>query len=205
MPVCPSAAERIADLIRLCNEDLDFRFIYLVRDPLIVIESFYRHAITELALNAVLQPGKRHWGEAYVPSFMGDEPIPQHPLDIYSYKMQLLEYIRCFGKERIFVATFEDFIRDPRATVAKVAKFLAINDSSWENCFKEKHCKDSKSLIPFLLNGKEHGNPVVTKEKILGFRLSKNQREQAIRVLRPEAEKLQNHNGLDISGWSLMH
>jgi hypothetical protein len=65
----------------------DFRFIYVVRDPLERIESHYRHLAKKGALPAAREPRE----------------VPEEILDVSRYAAQIAPYCRRFGRERVLL------------------------------------------------------------------------------------------------------
>lgn len=89
----------------------DARFIYIMRDPVERTISHYWHmaehrAETRPPLRAIM-----------------DDP---HYTDVSNYAMQLAPYIERFGRERLYVLSFEELIRDPARAVREVFAWLGV-------------------------------------------------------------------------------
>jgi hypothetical protein len=112
LPVFPNAAERMARFAR------NFRFIYLMRDPVKRVASQIRHTL--------LATGRL---QEEVTGELLDKAIS------YSrYATQIAEYSKRFRKEDVLLVRFEDFIRDPVGLANQASEFLGL-DPTFE--FKE--------------------------------------------------------------------
>ncbi|MCC7011883.1 MAG: sulfotransferase domain-containing protein [Planctomycetes bacterium] len=112
MPVRPSAALPAFALRRECGAE--FRFLYMVRDPIARIRSHYLHALAE----GWLERGIR-------------EEFNPRPLLFSNYHFQLAPYLAAHERQRIHVMSYEDFQRRPLEVARGVARFLEI-DASFE-------------------------------------------------------------------------
>lgn len=106
LPYFPGVATRIRDA-----QLGDVRFIYMMRHPLSRIESQARHA---------LYGG---WGKSL------DERIDPDLIDYSRYAMQLDEYRRLFGRDRLLPLFLDELEQNPQATLRKICVFLDINDA----------------------------------------------------------------------------
>ena len=106
-----NAAVKIAEIQQ--QLDLEFKFIYIMRDPIARIESHYTH------LEA--------WGqEPGVAPFA--EGIEDEIIDVSKYAMQLDEYYQRFKSDQILLLKFEDLTDNPALVLRKVCRFLEIDD-----------------------------------------------------------------------------
>ncbi|MEL6930836.1 MAG: sulfotransferase, partial [Cyanobacteria bacterium J06600_6] len=105
-----NAAEKIAEIQR--QETAEFKFIYLMRDPIERIESHYTH-LEAWQQEARVQPLS--------------EGLDREIIDVSKYSMQLKEYYQRFPSENILLIDFEDLKQSPEAILKKVAEFLGID------------------------------------------------------------------------------
>ena len=100
--------------LSLCDDlyeyNSELRFIYMVRHPVHRAISQYMH---------VYQRGYTDQGFS---SFITMNSI----LPVGRYYMQIQPYIKKFGRDRVLILKFEDFIADQRATLRQVCRFLDI-------------------------------------------------------------------------------
>lgn len=115
----------------------DFKFIYIVRDPLERIEAHYNH------------------GLAYdFPECQGvsDQYINQEILDTSKYAMQIERYYSLFEKEDILLINFNDLKSDPSLVLQKVCNFLGVDSSyNFENLGVVHNLGKERKKINFLL------------------------------------------------------
>lgn len=103
-PARPGVPKRIAEA-----PVADFRFIYIMRNPLDQIESTVRHT---------LYAG---WGQPL------DEGIPDWMIETASYATQLDEYLKVFPEEQFLLLTLEEYSRSPLMTLRRVCEFLGVD------------------------------------------------------------------------------
>jgi hypothetical protein len=85
--------------------------VYIVRDPVERTISHYWHMV-------------EHRGETRSPlSAIKEDP---HYIEVSDYAMQLTPYIERFGRDRVYVMTFEELIRDPAHSVRGVFEWLGV-------------------------------------------------------------------------------
>ncbi len=109
LPVYRGVPERIARF------NPDARFIFVMRDPVERVISHYWHNVRNLKWEAerrdMLTAVKRD---------------PQY-LAFSDYAMQLEPYIKLFGRDRIYITTFESLTTQPRAEVQGVFRWLGVD------------------------------------------------------------------------------
>ena len=88
----------------------EYRFIYMLRDPLDRIESQVRHGLFA------------GWGQSL------DAGISDDLLDFSRYAMQLDYYLKYFSKTHILLVTLEEFKQDPHTVLSRICRFLEIDD-----------------------------------------------------------------------------
>lgn len=86
-----------------------YRFIYMLRDPLTRIESQIRHGVFA------------GWGKSL------DSGVPDDAINFSSYTEQLKQYLNFFPKKHILLITLEEFKLEPHETLAKICTFLNID------------------------------------------------------------------------------
>lgn len=108
IPRLPNAAERIARV------KADFRFLYVLRDPIERIESTLAHQIVQ-----------GRWREAEVRK----DEIPYDWIEMSMYAMQVREYYKRFSAERILLLDFVELKERPAEMMERVCRFLDIAPS----------------------------------------------------------------------------
>lgn len=93
------------------------KFIYIVRNPIDRILSSYLH---NLARGYTRDPV-----ETYVRSHA-------LPIDVSRYHMQIVPFVRRFGRDRVLLLDFADLVANPRATLSTVAGFLGLDVAELE-------------------------------------------------------------------------
>jgi hypothetical protein len=106
-PTFSGAADRARALV-----GPHLKIIYLVRDPIERIQSQYLH---EYAAGSVVVDINR-----------AVRDYPRYT-NYSMYSMQLLPWLRAFGRSNVFVLKFEDYIVDRAAKVAEVSRFLGVD------------------------------------------------------------------------------
>jgi len=187
----------------------DSKLIYLVRDPIERLVSQYVHAV---AIGRERRPLERIFAER----------PPEHTPYVLqsSYWLQLEQYLARSPSERILVVDGDD-LRSARApTMARVFRFLQVDDSfsspAWE---RELHRSSSKRRPRAALGGRggrtgvrvlrrlpgpaaRRLEPVLTRP-VERPTVSPALRERLAAVLAPEVERLRAHTGQAFAGWSL--
>jgi hypothetical protein len=97
---------------RITRFNPDARFVYLMRDPFQRTLSHYWHLVR----------------------FHGERrdlitTIQNHPpcINVSNYAMQLRPYFEMFGRERVYVLTFEELVRNPRDAVGPLLAWLGVD------------------------------------------------------------------------------
>lgn len=111
LPTARGVPERA---MAICGPSL--KLIYLVREPVSRIISHHRHDSAP---------------PAHAPGQMDpdiDVAFERHPelVEYSRYAMQIEPWIARFGRERVHIVVFEEYIRDRRAVVAAVSEFLGV-------------------------------------------------------------------------------
>ncbi len=93
-----------------------YRFIYMLRNPLTRIESQVRHGLFA------------GWGKSL------DAGIPADAVNFSSYALQLDQYLKCFAIDSIMLVILEEFKHNPDVMLSRVCQFLEIkNDFTFKN------------------------------------------------------------------------
>ena len=99
---------------RIAAYNADARIVYIMRDPVERTISHYWH-MTEL------RGEKRSILEA-----INDDP---HYTDVSNYAFQLAPYLEHFGRNRIYVLTFEALKANPQAIVSELCRWLSVAEN----------------------------------------------------------------------------
>ena len=195
IPKFPNAAERIA------QTQADFKFIYLVRNPIERIESHYTH-------------GKQsRWKTAKKPL---DRGIHEELINVSRYAKQLDEYHQRFSSDRILLINFEDLKQKPSSTMKKVTDFLDIDPSfEFQNLSQVYNSTGERSIYPRWTDWIEPFAKYVPDEpkniarKIVGkkvgsnVRLSLEQKKYVLQELNEDFQRLEGEYGFDVSRWKI--
>lgn len=195
IPKFPNAAQRISTV------KANFKFIFIMRNPLDRIESHYTHGF------------QANWQSIKQPI---EDIENNHALEVSQYAMQIDEYYKKFSPDNILLLNFEDLKLDPSSLLRRVCLFLGIDDSfpfsnirSVSNTSKGKiidspmwsSIKPIVQYFPWRFQqairrsiGKEVG------EKI---KLSDHQRDLVLKELHDDLCKLKRDYDVDISRWGI--
>lgn len=194
IPTRPDAAERIAQV------KADFRFIYVLRDPLERIESHLSHTLLK--------------GKSHTP---GAHEVATEWITFSKYAMQLDAYRTHFPADRILLLDFADLTANPAQLVGEVCRFLDIDDSfefrgldTAHNVSRKDHpayraltrmrpARLAAKLVP--LRFKQGLRNYMSRRLTVRAELSKRQREIIGRELADDTERLQREYGFDTSRW----
>ena len=198
-PHHPHAAERIASTGR------DFRFVYMLRDPIHRIESHLNHGI------------RVGW---WTKKDLGDATVEDYPLDISRYAMQLDMFRHHFNRDQILLIAFEDFVKDPGTVLRNVCNFLEINP---DFIFQSLHTVyGSTSRVDHPLYHRLHSIPgmrriakmfsqqfretareIVSSQATNTVKLSEQQRRYVKDELHDDLYRLNSEYGFDTSPWEV--
>lgn len=202
-PVFGGVPARVASLVP------DARLIYIVRDPLQRIAAHYVHSVSKRREKADLRSTLLSPDSTYVPRSR--------------YFLQLERFLEHFPRERILVLEQRD-LRDQRAaTLREVFAFLDVaSDFEHPDFHQTRHVTSRKTrptdlglsvararastagrLVPrFLWRGLRHLLPLdeaIEKPTQIGEALG----DEAISLLRKDADRLREFCGRDFAHWSL--
>ena len=202
IPKYLNASERIATI------DKNFKFIYIIRNPLDRIESHYTY------------------GRAY------GFPETQKPLSEYidrdliatsQYAKQIGEYYQRFSADSILLLNFKDLKTNPLNQLKEVCQFLDIDpDYNFQELDTRHNANEGRiGYDPFwrslrrnkLLRSMAQGIPVKQKQMFHSFfgrqvkgniKLSPEQRSYLLNELKEDLQKLSVDYGVDLQSWDLI-
>jgi hypothetical protein len=206
-PNCTNPALAAAAAGRIASVPADFRFVFMVRDPIRRIESQFHHA----------RASGRVPADASV-----DSAVDEYPrfVDRSRYAAVLDPYREAFGLDRLLLVTTAALAERPREEMDRVGAFLGLEEYRWGG-LDEVHnrgagriadhplvvwIRERKGLadrlrrwVPGPLRrgarsalGKPTGEPQ---------RLSPDARHRAAAALRGDMERLRDVYGVDIAPW----
>ena len=196
IPRLPNAAERIAQI------KADFKFIYIMRNPIERIESHYTH-------------GKQsRWSE--VKHDIHKHGIHQDLIDISRYARQLDEYYKRFPSAKILLLDFEDLKQTPLKLMKEVVRFLELDSSfEFQELSKVYNSTSQRLIYPFWspvikpiakyfpTKPKDTIRNIICKKVGTNIKLSLEQKEYILHELHEDFQKLSEEYGFDISRWKV--
>ena len=105
-PARPNVPERIASIT-----GAQFRFVYMMRNPISRIESEVRHGLHE------------GWAKSL------DHGISEFAISLSRYAFQLDAFMRFFPREHFFLVILEEFQKNPETILEKIFEFLQLDES----------------------------------------------------------------------------
>lgn len=105
----------------------ELKIIYIMRHPIDRMVSHYMHTYLRGYINSSFEEAVMHH-TSYV--------------NRTRYFTQIKPYLECFGPERVFLLTFEEFLSDKQSVLQRMASFLEI-DYSRMGDFKDVHSNKS--------------------------------------------------------------
>jgi hypothetical protein len=201
IPQFPNAAERIATFKG------NYKFIYIIRNPIDRIESHYTHARargwTNESIDQILRPDS-------------------HFIQVSSYAKQIREYYMRFPSSDILILSFEDMKADPARLLTDTCKFLNI-DSTYKFSETTKAHNEGRDLkitrrvemikdkFP-LVNRIKKYIPQDLKKYVSGllsdniverFTFSKEQKARGLELLIDDLHALESEFGFDIGSMGI--
>jgi len=185
--------------------DAQFKFIYILRNPINRIESHYNHGQTGRKQN---QPIEKSLG---------------YMINVSRYAMQLKPYYDYFSPENILILDFDDLKRDPLPLVQNVCQFLRIesdydfaglnkvynryqprqkNHPVWEYLRNIMPLKAMTKATPTSVP-KSAARRLLAPKPPARFVLSAEQRTFILQELKEDMEELSSNYGFDVSSWNL--
>ncbi|MEE9613403.1 MAG: sulfotransferase [Thermodesulfobacteriota bacterium] len=200
VPQFPNAAERIA------ATDAEFKFIYIMRNPIDRIESHYTHMVVRKGVKRELEDTLKEDG---------------HYINTSRYAKQLDEYYKRFPPEDILLLNFEDLKANPDELMRRVCRFLSIDPSfNFRRTGKVLNKNKGRYLSP-RINRLLKAAPAIrhltalvpsvfkkpVKERIGkledNFKFTPEQRALAESYLADDLRRLAGEYGIDLSSWGI--
>ncbi len=194
MPEFPNAAQRIASV------GANFKFIYILRDPIARIESQYTHGLAA------------KWKFMEQPLSEGVHP---HAINVSRYARQLDEYYKLFSSDSILLIDFDDLKRDPLGLLPKISNFLDLDPDFKFTLRKVSNQSTGKVINGPIWNFIEPAAQFLPRHRrkklqtLLGkkitekVRLTESQKCFVLKELKDDISKLNSEYGFDISKWNI--
>ncbi len=198
-PSGPEVPSFVSDLKEIKAE---FHFLYIVRDPIERAKSHLKHYIVQGYDVQYRRP-------ADIPWLVGTS----------QYAKRLEPFAKTFGRENIFVLTFEDLVGKPKKTVDQVCDFLGLpsapdppnknynptdgvwNTSLWNKLRDISLLREGFRKIPIKFRSKVRRFFNSSIEEEVGF--DRPQREKFVDIIREDVGIMRDKYDVDISGWSV--
>lgn len=204
IPARPNAAERIS----IFKDKANFKFIYILRNPIERIESHYTHGQAQ------------GWEVTQQPLSKG---IDGRLIQASQYARQIEEYYKRFPADNILLLNFEDLKTEPLSLVKSVCQFLNIdpnyefqglgtiynannrrlvNEQLWKSISRIQSLRSLVKLIPDKQKQRIYscfGRKIESKS----YKLTPEQRNFVLRELQEDLQKLRSEYGVDISRWGI--
>lgn len=198
LPAFPNAAKRIATV------NAQFKFIYIMRNPIDRIESHYNHWRAYGSLNHSIEQSL-----AYM-------------INVSRYATQLKAFYEHFPVESILLLDFNDLKQQPHTLIRNVCQFLEIdltcnleglnevhnryrplqkNHPAWEYLRGVSPLKAIAQVIPDGPKGKIR--QLLAQKPLKRFTLSVEHRAFILQELREDLEILNTKYGFDTSDWNI--
>lgn len=196
-PIFNNVAKKISQLPIEAN----FKFIYIMRNPLEKIESHFRYS------------GK---------SISDSDEIELSLIETSRYANQIDEYYKRFPVETILLLNFEDLKANPSSLLQKVCQFLEIdsswnfkkldtvhnasrdlvfNDPLWQTLKKIEVLRFLANYIPY--NQKNILHSFFGTKVQHSFKLSANQKRIVLNELQDDLRKLKLEYGVNLNSWGI--
>ena len=201
IPSYLNAAERIATINK------NFKFIYIMRNPIERIESHYTHG------HALGFP------ETQKPL---SEVIDSDLITTSQYAKQIAEYYKKFSADSILLLNFEDLKTNPLNQVKKVCQFLDIDpdynfqeldtrhnanegrigyDPLWRSLRRIKLLRSMAQVIS--VKQKQMLHSFFGSQIESNIKLSPEQRNFILQELQEDLRKLSSEYGVDVRSWGI--
>lgn len=201
LPATRGVPARMAAMANRALEGIEFKFIYVMRDPIDRIASHLSHIAT------------RRGGEGRI-----DEGDVGHAVEVSKYATQLDPYLDIWPREAIFPLVYEHMIEEPSRILARVHEFLGLSPEPVEgpsvhntriDLAADQLLVDLLDRAPWLrvLRKGIPGPALGPIRRLIGRRgakdmeLTETQVERVIETIRPEVERLRSEWGVDTTPW----
>lgn len=186
-PHKPSAATAISRLSGLA----EFRFLYVVRNPVDAVSSFYRHAFSS----------DKRWATQHRIAMLEQDTLSALPLVVYSYARQLDRYRSYFPPRSIKLIDFQKFTDAPSETIADIARFLDLPtdfvflESSYRHSASDRLAEMRRGFrMSALWRHRSLSN-------LTDWTLGDAHRDVVVDMLRHDVSRLRDDYGFDTSDW----
>jgi hypothetical protein len=190
---------------RISSIQADFKFIYIMRNPIERIESHYTHAFSE------------NWELANKPL---NQKIDNRLIENTKYASRLANYYKIFASEDILLLNFEDLRLKPLKVLVQICSFLEIdtnyqfqntetiynpsrgkvrNHPMWNSLRRINALESLGKYIPSQY--KKSLRNRIGKKIEQRFRLTPKQQDFILNELRDDYRKLSLEYGFDVSCW----
>ncbi len=199
VPLLPNAAARIAQV------DGDFRFLYIMRDPV------------ERAESHILKSATR--GHVFPDDPVGDP----WRMEVSKYAKQLDEYATRFGRERLHLLTLEALKENPQRELERVCEFLGVrSDVEFDTSVQHNKTKGktvngtlwnwlrsigglrtlARCIPPSWRGQVRHLVNPTAEEAEDHYALTPDQRRRFLKALSDDLHRLEHVYGVDTSRWN---
>ncbi|GAB4523064.1 MAG: sulfotransferase [Pleurocapsa sp.] len=198
---------KVISRIKTLKDHANFKFIYIVRDPIERIESHYTYDIAK----------RREKFETF------SKAVDLELIETSKYAKQIEPYYNNFSKQDILLINFDDLKLNSEKTVKKVCQFLEI-DPDYDFVELKKVYNSTKNQIVdikiwqflrpikplrkvskiFSPQQKEKIRRLIGGKEInQNFKLSLAQKKYVLKELNEDLKKLSEKYGVDLSSWNI--
>lgn len=179
----------------------NYKFIYIVRDPLERVRSHYQHSLLAGRLEGPI------YNQLHENS---------HIINVCKYYLQLSCYEEYFSKDNILVIKFEDLVDNPHEALRCICDFLGIcsefHFSNVDKIYNSTAIRAERGgihdRIPHAVQGgsilkRSDSNITMSSNMAALSSLDVCSRKLIAKFLRGDLDKLQNRYDIDISSWTI--
>jgi len=196
-PKYPATLDRLSEA-----DSSNFKFIYVVRNPIKRVESHMRHMFAAgLVSSCEMIDDYIHYSE---------------------YARQLDAYVGKFGRDRILLLTLEELKAYPHETLKKACVFLGVNPNyEFQRVGTVMNSQQTLNLHPWIRA--VYQNPMVksiakrispsfrqalykplSRNRPIQTKLNDEQKELVLKTLTPDLLRLRDHYGINVtSSWGI--
>jgi hypothetical protein len=191
----PGVAERMFSHVP------DVKLIYVVRDPLVRLESDWIHAV-----------GAGKWRGDFASAVADVETSSM--VQTSRYWTQLSEFLNVYPAEQVRVMSYDDISREPRRAVNEVLEFLGLDPDFDDPTIGKKIHPSSRKMRPNRL-GMLFWEDQVRRRRLRKYlrRLvcspieppvwNPSDKARVIEYLQPEVDAIREFSGLEFPKWSM--
>lgn len=140
-PIYPNAAARIHQL----KDIADFKFVYVIRNPVERIESQYTYELSRYTYE--LEISDKNNTVQILPQNNKSIEINEEILETSKYAKQLNEYHKLFPENNILIINFDDFKNDTVSVLKKICLFFGVNENYEFEDIEVVHNSTSNRII----------------------------------------------------------